>query len=195
MEDKTKDIMENERTPIKLSPEEFNKYSKNIKSIFLHIGLLATSFWGPVIFILLLVALYYLDILTASDKTINILVVSAVTLLVLIWTFIFRYIKRKAKEMYLDNIIIVNPDLAQSLKRKHRQNKTTFKWLCMATAVVFLIGLASIILVQGKYPDNIGYAMLGIIVMLLASCIPLFFAIYSYAPIYIYRDIDNNYNF
>ena len=187
--------MENERTPIELSPEEFNKYSKNVRSIFFNIGLLATSFWGPIILILLLVASYYLDILTASDKTINISVVSSVTLLVLIWTFIFRYIKRKVKEIYLDNIIIINPDLANSLKRKQRQDKIIFKLLCGATAIVFLIGLASIILVQGKYPDNIGYAMLGIIVMLLTSCIPLFFAIYSYAPIYIYRDIDNNYNF
>lgn len=195
MEDKTRDIMKNERIPIELSPEEFNKYSKNIRSIFLNIGLLATSFWGPVILILLLVALYYLDILTASDKIINILVVSSVTLLILIWTFIFRYIKRKVKEIYLDNIIILNPDLANSLKRKQRRDKIIFKLLCGAIAIVFLIGLASIILVQRKYPDNIGYAMLGIIVMLLTSCIPLFFAIYSYAPIYIYRDIDNNYNF
>lgn len=187
--------MKNERIPIELSPKEFNKYSKNIRSIFLNIGLLATSFWGPVILILLLVALYYLDILTASDKIINILVVSSVTLLILIWTFIFRYIKRKVKEIYLDNIIILNPDLANSLKRKQRRDKIIFKLLCGAIAIVFLIGLASIILVQRKYPDNIGYAMLGIIVMLLTSCIPLFFAIYSYAPIYIYRDIDNNYNF
>ncbi len=195
MSSKTDDISRDEKTPITLSPEEFNEYSRNVKNIFLNIGLLATSFWGPVIFILLLVALYYLDMLTTSDKTINILVVSSVALLVLTWAFIFKHIKRKIEEIYLNNIIILDPDLTNNLRGQQPQHKIRFKFLCIATAIVFILGFVLIALIQQKHPGNIGYTMLGIIAMILTTIIPLFFAIYSYSHIYIFQDIDNHHNF
>jgi hypothetical protein len=195
MEEKTKDLLGNEKTPIKLTAEEFDEYSKNVKSIYFSISYFANSFLLSGVAILLFEALQALNIIPYSDMVKYILSGISVILLILSWVLVFKNIVDKSKKIYLDRIILVNANLLAKLKEKQKRFKLRVILLAFATLIFAILGVALMVITQDRYPYVPGYTTLSVAAMFLLIIIPLFFTIYFYSDIYIINYIDRKYNY
>jgi hypothetical protein len=195
MNDKTKDIFQNEKTPIRLTTEEFIEYSRNVKSIYSNIGLFAISFFLLGAAVLFIAALQYLNILKVSDTVTYIMAAGCLVLFVLLCISLFKKIINTSKRIYLDKIIIIDEKLLNELQRKQKWYKFKVIAMALATLVLCIFGVILIILTENRYPGNSGYIILSVISMFLMVSVPFFLAIYFYSDIYIYDYINKRYNF
>ena len=152
MEEKTKDLLGNEKTPIKLTAEEFDEYSKNVKSIYFSISYFANSFLLSGVAILLFEALQALNIIPYSDMVKYILSGISVILLILSWVLVFKNIVDKSKKIYLDRIILVNANLLAKLKEKQKRFKLRVILLAFATLIFAILGVALMVITKTDTP-------------------------------------------
>ncbi len=195
MENKTKDLYGNEKTPLKLSVQQFFEYSKNVKSIYSNIGFFTISFFLLAILTLLIPAMQYLKILNVSDIVTYVIAIIILLLFILMWIRIFKKIIRVSKNLYLDKILIIDEKLKNELQSKQKWYSFKVTSMILATFICCVLGVFLIVRTEANYPDNSGYILLSVILMFLMIIIPLFLAIYFYSDIYIYNYIDNQYNF
>ncbi len=190
MDDTDKNVFENEKVMKKLTKDEFNHYSKNVKSIYFYIGIFTISIFILGISILLLVVLQSLNILKVSDIFTYIMALSFFFLFILSSISLFKKIVNLTKEIYLDKTIIVDLKVMDTIKRKYKQAKFKVISTSLATLICSVIGVVIIVITEARYPGNTGYITLSVALMFLMITIPLFLAIYFYSDIYIYNYIE-----
>ncbi len=195
MEEKTKDLYGNEKTPITLSEREFLEYSKNVKSIYFNISIFAVSFLLLGIIILLLAALQELHILNVSDFVAYIIAFLILVLFIFFWIYIFKKIIATSKKIYLDKIIIIDENLKTKIDKKRRWYSTKVILMIFTTLAACILGVILIVNTEKMYPGNSAYMIFSVILMFSMVIIPLFLTIYFYSDIYICDYLDKYYNF